>query len=77
MAEPSELYLAVVEPGLSTKVERGENAGRTLVHGPVARSLQRLEGGRAKLALGKGQRAVVFAQSVRTHRILAIGVVPG
>lgn len=38
--EPSRaarLHVAVVEHGLITRVPRGENAGRTLAHGPVVR----------------------------------------
>ena len=36
------LFLAVTEAGLSTKVEAGENAGHTLRHAPIVRSLTRL-----------------------------------
>jgi hypothetical protein len=35
-------WLAVSERGLWTKVERGENAGQKLLHGPVVRSLARV-----------------------------------
>lgn len=34
------LYVAVTESGLRTRVPRGENAGRTLQHGPIVRFLQ-------------------------------------
>jgi len=37
-------WLAVSERGLWTNVERGENAGQRLLHGPVVRSLQRISG---------------------------------
>jgi hypothetical protein len=40
--EASEVWLAVTERGLSTRVPRGENAGRTLAHAPVVRSLRKL-----------------------------------
>ncbi len=38
-----ELFLAITEEGLFTAVPRGENAGRTLPHGPVVRSLRKLQ----------------------------------
>lgn len=38
----ADVMLAVTEDGLSTEVRRGENAGRTLAHGPVVRVLRRL-----------------------------------
>jgi hypothetical protein len=37
------VFLVTRESGLSTRVPRGENAGKTLVHGPVARALEPLE----------------------------------
>lgn len=42
MGDPLELYVAEVERGLSTRVLRGENGGRTLPHGPVVRELRKL-----------------------------------
>ena len=36
--EPTELYLTVIEGGLSSKVNRGENQGATLGHDHVARA---------------------------------------
>src|SRR5690606_20944037 len=38
----AEVYIAVVEDGLSTKVERGENEGRMLPHAPVVRNLEKV-----------------------------------
>src|SRR4051812_22956864 len=38
--EQAEVHLVVAELGLSTKVERGENEGRTLLHAAVARSFE-------------------------------------
>jgi hypothetical protein len=40
--EPAQVWLAVTEDGLSTRVPRGENSGATLVHGPVVRELRKL-----------------------------------
>ncbi|MBC7446821.1 MAG: DUF1223 domain-containing protein [Hymenobacteraceae bacterium] len=39
---PANVVLAVTESGLSTRVGRGENAGRTLQHTSVVRSLRAL-----------------------------------
>ncbi len=39
---PADVWLAVTEDGLSTAVRRGENAGATLSHGPVVRTLDRV-----------------------------------
>jgi hypothetical protein len=71
---PATAFLAITERGLSTVVRRGENAGRTLEHGPVVRRLVELgrvpaEGGSLKspLELDRGWRrdrlrAVVFVE---------------
>ncbi len=76
--------LALTERGLSTAVRRGENAGRTVEHGPVVRRLVELgkvpaEGGvvKAPLELAPGWnrdqlRAVVFVQDA-SGRIVAAG----
>jgi hypothetical protein len=37
------VVLVTRESGLATRVPRGENAGKTLVHGPIARSLEPLD----------------------------------
>jgi hypothetical protein len=42
LPHPGVLWLAVTQSGLSTAVPRGENAGQTLHHGPVVRSLIRV-----------------------------------
>jgi hypothetical protein len=80
-SEPADLWLALTERGLSTQVERGENAGSTLSHGPVVRALSRLGqvgGGflrEVPLPSGPGWerrnlRAVVFLQGQRSRRVL-------
>lgn len=78
------LWLALTESGLSSRVDRGENKGRTLVHAPVVRSLERLasvpaEGwtGTVRLPIAKAWRrealtVVAFAQE-RTGRVVALG----
>lgn len=40
--EPAEVWLAVTESGLSSRVPRGENAGRVLSHAPIVRDLRKL-----------------------------------
>lgn len=56
--EVADLWLAITEDGLSTAVPRGENAGETLAHGPVVRSLQRV------LEINPGTRGPVQAKDV-------------
>lgn len=78
----AEVWLAVTESGLSTRVERGENAGRVLTHGPVVRALRKLGPVTARafrsespLELGAGWnpaalRVAVFVQRVRSREIV-------
>jgi hypothetical protein len=40
--DPDDVWIAITESDLSTRVERGENAGRYLVHAPVVRRLRSL-----------------------------------
>jgi hypothetical protein len=75
------LYVALTERGLKTQVPRGENAGRTLSHGPVVRWLQGVARGDAgslraevPLRVAKGWRrdalsAVAFVQDEKTGHI--------
>ena len=82
----AEVMVAVVEDGLVSRVERGENAGRTLAHTAVVRALQR--GGTIPAAADRWTnevpvsldgswrrpRVVAFVQDARSRRILAAGV---
>jgi hypothetical protein len=82
----AEVVLAVVEDGLVSRVERGENAGRTLAHTAVVRALQRA--GTIPAAADhwtnevpvslrdswKQPRLIAFVQDARSRRILAAGV---
>jgi len=82
----AEVVVAVVEDGLVSTVERGENAGRTLAHTAVVRALHR--GGTIPAAADqwsgevpvslddswKQPRMVAFVQDARSRRILAAGV---
>ncbi|WP_437815056.1 DUF1223 domain-containing protein [Sorangium sp. So ce1078] len=56
--EVADLWLAITEDDLSTAVPRGENAGETLAHGPVVRSLHRV------LEINPGTRGPVQAKDV-------------
>jgi len=82
----AEVMVAVVEDGLVSQVERGENAGRTLAHTAVVRALQR--GGTIPAVADhwtnevpvsldgswRRPRVVAFVQDARSRRILAAGV---
>ncbi len=72
----ADVVIAFVEDGLSVQVEHGENAGRTLRHVAVARSLETV--GSADGAAWSGEvkphgslRAVVFVQERRSRHVLA------
>ena len=75
-AERADVLFAVADRNLVTAVPRGENAGRTLKHGPIVRELRNLgvfsgspfEG--RTLFSGDGRRYVAFVQGQKTHRIL-------
>jgi hypothetical protein len=85
-SDPAEVWLAVTESGLTTKVERGENAGKTLAHGPVVRTLQKLGGVvsgsfHADVPLGTDAgwktgalRSVVFVQRAESKRIVGAAI---
>jgi hypothetical protein len=79
------VMLAVVEDGLVSKVERGENAGRTLAHTAVVRTLRQV----GTVAAGASQwsaevavsldvswkrpRLIAFVQDGASRRVLAAG----
>jgi hypothetical protein len=89
-AEPTELWLAITEEGLSTAVPSGENAGATLAHGPIVRSLAlvgTIAGGARNAPFSeesalppegrtraRGLRAVAFVQRSDSRRIVGAGV---
>jgi hypothetical protein len=82
---PSQVMLAVVEDRLVSKVERGENAGRTLSHTAVVRALKDVGtipgsasewSGDVEVPQGaawKETRIVAFVQDTRSSRVLAAG----
>ncbi len=71
-----DLWVAIAESGLVTQVPRGENAGRRLAHGAVARRLERVPAsGELHVAVDpswKNLSVVAFAQDPKTHRILGV-----
>lgn len=87
--DTAQLYVAVTEDGLSTRVPRGENGGRTLAHDAVVRRWLgpvRLEGGSARLQqavmLEPGWNRnrlslVAFVQQERSGRVLQALAAPG
>ncbi|MCI0349859.1 MAG: DUF1223 domain-containing protein [Acidobacteriales bacterium] len=83
LSDTAELFLAITEGNLSSRVTRGENAGRSLQHTAVVRDLKRI----ARLNPPQGfttdyevpllgdwkienLRAVVFVQEQRSRRVL-------
>jgi len=88
--DATELFIAVTESGLVSKVARGENAGRTLRHTAVVRQLRSLgevNRGRKSLvtstqvSLDKGWKpgaiqVVAFLQEKRSRRILGATAQP-
>lgn len=84
--DEAEVWAALTESGLSTEVRRGENAGRTLHHAPVARRLVRLGQLSASplstsVALDPSWKrdrlkAVVFVQERRSRRVLGVAAAP-
>ena len=77
----AQVLLAVVEDGLSNRVLRGENQGRTLSHSAVVRSLRRIgiaAGPSFELDVQpaldpswKSPRLVAFVQEERSRKVLA------
>jgi hypothetical protein len=68
-----EVWAAVTESGIVSHVTNGENAGRTLRHVGVVRSLTKLRAGQARIAMrkdwGSDLRLVVFVQDKMSGRI--------
>jgi hypothetical protein len=72
-----DVYVAEVERGLETKVLHGENAGRTLIHGPIVRSLSKLGTAAPGQAFTKAVAKTTAARSLvgfvvdtATHQVL-------
>jgi len=88
--DAAELFIAVTESGLVSKVARGENAGRTLRHTAVVRQLRSLgevnKGPKSsvtstRLSLDKEWKrgaiqVVAFLQEKRSRRVLGATAQP-
>jgi hypothetical protein len=67
-----DLMLAIVEDGVTTKIEHGENAGRTITNDAIVRKLIRVAHGEATVRLDPAWRnvsAVAFVQDRATRAI--------
>jgi hypothetical protein len=80
-ASGADVFLAVVEDGLSSDVTRGENAGKRLPHASVARALAAVGRADARgrfdaevpVAPGPGvRRAFAFVQERGTGHVLGV-----
>jgi hypothetical protein len=67
-ATPADVLVALVQDRASTRVSRGENAGRTLAHVAVARALVRAGGGVGRFS---GQVAVARSWAPEATRAVA------
>ncbi|MGO9829829.1 MAG: DUF1223 domain-containing protein [Myxococcaceae bacterium] len=86
--KPATLWLVLTESGLSSRVTRGENRGRTLFHAPVVRSLEQVATvpgggwtGTVRLALAQAWRRealklVAFAQERPSGRVVGVATAP-
>lgn len=82
---PAVLWVVLTESGLSSRVTRGENRGRTLVHAPLVRSLEQVAAvpgggwtGTVRLPIAQAWRrealsVVVFAQERASSRVVGVG----
>lgn len=85
-----DVFFAMTEDGLSTAIPRGENAGVTLVHAPIARSMEKLgtvASGETTWTVEKPwprivdakkpkTKGVVIVQMAGTKSIVGAGVIP-
>ena len=69
--EPSEIWLAVTESGLSSDVAKGENAGRRLVHAPIVRILRKVGSTAAGAFHGEVDVAMEVTWAPRALRFVA------
>jgi hypothetical protein len=68
-----DLMLAIVEDGVTTKIEHGENAGRTITNDAIVRKLIRVRPGQSTVALDAAWRSVSATAFVQDRTTLAIG----
>jgi len=74
VAANDDLMLAIVEDGVTTKIEHGENAGRTLTNDAIVRKLVHVAPGETTVRLDPAWRNVSATAFVQDRNTLAIGV---
>src|SRR4051795_2984227 len=72
VAANDDLMLAVVEDGVTTKIEHGENAGRTLTNDAIVRKLLRVAPGETTVRLDPAWRSLSATAFVQDRNTLAI-----
>jgi hypothetical protein len=70
-----DLLLAIVEDGVTTKIEHGENAGRTLTNDAIVRKLVQVKPGESTVRLDLAWRTLSATAFVQDRITLAIGAV--
>jgi len=68
-----DLMLAIVEDSVTTKIEHGENAGRTLTNDAIVRKLLRVAPGETTVRLDPTWRSLSATAFVQNRNTLAIG----
>jgi hypothetical protein len=72
--EPTNVIVAVADRNLSSVVSRGENAGKTLHHGPIVREMRNLGAYTGSAFEGRtsagAHRYVAIVQGQKTHHIV-------
>jgi hypothetical protein len=68
-----DLLLAIVEDGVTTKIEHGENAGRTITNDAIVRKLVQVKPGESTVRLDAAWRSVSATAFVQDRATLAIG----
>jgi hypothetical protein len=71
----AEVFFTTTEEGLSTAVPRGENAGVTIVHAPIARSMEKLGAIRAGETTFAVEKIVPRIEDTKKSRTKAIVIV--
>jgi hypothetical protein len=69
----ADLMLAIVEDGVTTKIEHGENAGRTITNDAIVRKLVQVRPGESTVRLDAAWRSLSATAFVQDRNTLAIG----
>jgi hypothetical protein len=68
-----DLMLAIVEDGVTTKIEHGENAGRTLTNDAIVRKLVQVKPGESTIHLDPAWRSLSATAFLQDRNTLVIG----